>query len=69
MNMFDCVNLPITRLYNFVKTEAAARGVNVTGSQLVGPLKLEAVLSAFKYSLNLEDFQNSQILEWHLMDI
>ncbi len=69
MNMFDCVNLPITRLYNFVKTEAAIRGVNVTGSQLVGPLKLEAVLSAFKYSLNLEDFDNEQILEWHLMDL
>ncbi|MCI2058407.1 MAG: glutamate formimidoyltransferase [Oscillibacter sp.] len=69
MNMFDCVNLPITRLFNFVKTEAARFGVNVTGSQLVGPLKLEAILSAFAYSVGLEDFDNSQILEWHLMDM
>lgn len=69
MNMFDCVNLPITRLFNFVKTEAKRYGVNVTGSQLVGPLKLEAVLSAFEYSLGLEDFRQSQILETHLMDL
>ena len=69
MNMFDCVNLPITRLYNFVRREAENKGVNVIGSQLVGPLKLEAILSAFKYSVNLEDFDNTQILEWHLMDM
>lgn len=69
MNMFDCVNLPITRLFNFVKTEAARYGVNVTGSQLVGPLKLEAVISAFAYSLGLEDFRTSQILETHLMEM
>lgn len=68
MNMFDCVNLPITRLFNFVKTEAARFGVNVIGSELVGPLKLEAILSAFSYSIGLENFDNSQILEWHLMD-
>lgn len=69
MNMFDCVNLPITRLFNFVKTEAARFGVNVIGSELVGPLKLEAVVSAFAYSLGLENFKNSQILETHLMDM
>lgn len=69
MNMFDCVNLPITRLFNFVKTEAARYGVNVTGSQLVGPLKLEAVVAAFAYSVGLEDFRTSQILETHLMEM
>lgn len=69
MNMFDCVNLPITRLFNFVKTEAARFGVTVMGSELVGPLKLEAILSAFQYSVGLENFDNSQILEWHLMDM
>ena len=69
MNMFDCVNLPITRLFNFVKAEAARFGVNVTGSGLVGPLKLEAVISAFQYSLGLEDFDKKQILETHLMDL
>lgn len=69
MNMFDCLNLPITRLFNFVKTEANHKGINVTGSQLVGPLKLEAVISAFEYSLNLEGFDKAQILETHLIDL
>lgn len=69
MNMFDCVNLPITRLYDFVVREAQRYGVNVIGSELVGPLKLEAIVSAFKHSLNLENFSEEQILEWHLMDM
>lgn len=68
MNMFDCVNLPITRLFQFVKLEAARLGVNVIGSELVGPLKLEAILSAFQYSVSLENFDTTQILEWHLME-
>lgn len=68
MNMFDCVNLPITRLFEFVKREANQRGVNVIGSELVGPLKLEAIISAFEYSLNLEGFNLEQIIEYHLME-
>lgn len=68
MNMFNCVGLPITRLFNAVKTEAARYGVNVISSELVGPIKLEAIIAAFAYSLNLENFDLSQIIEYHLMD-
>ena len=32
-------------------------------------LKLEAVIAAFEYSLGLEGFRTSQILETHLMDL
>jgi glutamate formiminotransferase/formiminotetrahydrofolate cyclodeaminase len=69
MNMFDCVNTPIQRVFDFCRGEAARFGVSVTGSQLVGPIKLEAVIQSFMYSLSLEDFRQSQILETHLMDI
>ena len=69
MNMFDCVNLPITRLFEFVKREADHLGVNVIGSELVGPLKLEAIIAAFEYSLNLEGFNLEQIMEYHLLDM
>jgi glutamate formiminotransferase/formiminotetrahydrofolate cyclodeaminase len=69
MNMFDCVNTPIQRVFDFCSREAARFGVPVTGSQLVGPIKLEAVLQSFFYSLRLEDFRQEQILETHLMDI
>ena len=69
MNMFDCINTPIPRLFEFCRREAARFGVNVTGSQLVGPIKLEAVVAALEYSLCLEGFRRDQILETHLMDM
>ena len=67
MNMFDCMNLPIIRLFEYCKREAERCGVNVTGSQLVGPIKLESVVSSFACSLALEDFKTDQILETHLI--
>jgi glutamate formiminotransferase/formiminotetrahydrofolate cyclodeaminase len=69
MNMFDCVNTPIQRVFEFCQREAARLGVPVTGSQLVGPIKLEAILQSFSYSLGLEGFRQDQILETHLMGV
>lgn len=67
MNMFDCMNTPIQRVFEFCQREAARYGVAVTGSQLVGPIKLESILQSFIYSLNLEGFREDQILETHLL--
>jgi glutamate formiminotransferase/formiminotetrahydrofolate cyclodeaminase len=67
MNMFDCINTPIQRVFDFCSHEAERFGVPVTGSQLVGPVKLESLLQSFAYSLRLEDFRQEQILETHLM--
>jgi len=69
MNMFQCIDTPIPRVFEFVKREAAHFGVAVTGSQLVGPIKLDAIVQSFVYSLGLEDFRWNQILETHLMDL
>jgi glutamate formiminotransferase len=69
MNMFDCINTPIPRVFEFCQREAARFGVQVTGSELVGPIKLSSVIAAFAYSLGLEGFKESQILETHLMDL
>lgn len=67
MNMFDCMNTPIQRVFDFCKQEAARYGVSVTGSELVGPIKLESVVQSFICSLNLEGFRQEQILETHLI--
>lgn len=67
MNMFDCSATPLYRAFNFVKQEAARYGIAVTGSELVGPIKLDHVLNCFEYSLGLEGFNKEQILETHLM--
>ncbi|KAB3530529.1 glutamate formimidoyltransferase [Alkaliphilus serpentinus] len=67
MNMFDCGATPLYRAFNFVKQEAARYGVIVTGSEIVGPIKLDYVLNSFEYYLGLENFRKDQILETHLM--
>ncbi len=68
MNMFDCGKTPLYRTFNFVKQEAARYGVAVTGSELVGPVKLDYLLNSLEYLLGLENFNKGQILETHLMD-
>lgn len=67
MNMFDCSDTPLYRTFNFVKQEATRYGVAVTGSELVGPVKLEHLLNSLEYFLGLESFRVDQILETHLM--
>jgi len=69
MNMFDCVSTPIQRVFDFCQREAARFGVAVIGSQLVGPIKLEAILQSFAYSLGLEGFRQTQVLETHPMEL
>ncbi len=67
MNMFDCGATPLYRAYNFVKNEAERYGVAVTGSELVGPVKLDYLLNSLEYFLGLENLRKEQILETHLM--
>ncbi|QEK13174.1 glutamate formimidoyltransferase [Crassaminicella thermophila] len=67
MNMFDCQKTPLYRAFNFVKQEAARYGVAVTGSEIVGPVKLDYLLNSLEYFLGLENLKKEQILETHLM--
>ncbi|WP_352404367.1 glutamate formimidoyltransferase [Sporanaerobacter acetigenes] len=68
INMFDCSKTPLYRAYEFVKQEAKRYGVAVTGSELVGPVKLEYLLNSLEYYLGLEGLRIEQILETHLME-
>lgn len=67
VNMFDCVNTPIYRVFEFVKSEATRYGIPVTGSEIVGPVKLDYIVNSLEFYLGLEDFNDFQILETHLM--
>lgn len=67
MNMFDCTKTPLYRAYNFIKQEASRYGVIVTGSEIVGPVKLDHLLNSLEFFLGLENFDKNQILETHLM--
>lgn len=68
MNMLDCSKTPLYRTFEFVKQEAARYGVAVTGSELVGPVKLDYLLNSLDHYLGLQGFRKEQILETHLMD-
>lgn len=68
MNMFDCTKTPLYRAFELVKQEAGKYGVAVTGSELVGPVKLDHLLNNLEFYLGLEGFRMNQILEYHLMD-
>ena len=68
MNMFDGGATPLYRVYNFIKDEAARYGVSVTGSEIVGPVKLDYLLNSLEYYLGLEKLRKDQILETHLME-
>ncbi len=68
MNMFDCNNTPLYRTFNTVKQEAERYGVSVTGSEIVGPVKLAHIVNSLEYYLGLEGFDQKQILETHLME-
>ncbi len=67
MNMFDCSQTPLYRTFELVKLEAQKYGVAVTGSELVGPVKLEYLLNNLDHYLGLQGLRMDQILETHLM--
>jgi len=69
MNMFDYVKTPLYRTFELVKIEAKRYGVNVAGSELVGVIPQESLVNSLEYFLGLEDFNRSQILENHLLEL
>ncbi|HOK63271.1 glutamate formimidoyltransferase [Soehngenia longivitae] len=68
MNMFDCNQTPLYRTFEFVKQEAKKYGVIVTGSEIVGPVKLDHLLNNLYYYMGLQGFRKDQILETHLFE-
>lgn len=69
INMFDCAATPLYRAYELIKLEASHFGVAVTGSELVGPVKLEYLLNNLNHYLGLQGLRMEQILEYHLMEM
>ena len=67
MNMFNCGQTPLYRTFELVKLEAQKYGIAVTGSELVGPTKLEYLLNNLDHYLGLQGLRMDQILETHLM--
>ncbi len=63
INMCNYKEVPLYRVFEAVKSEAARYGINVTGSEIVGLAPQEALIEAAKFYLRLEGFERRQVLE------
>jgi glutamate formiminotransferase len=68
MNLVNYAKTPIPRVMETVRSEARRYGVQVAGSELVGPLPMEALDEVVKYYLQAHEFKMEQIIENALLD-
>ena len=63
MNLTDYTVTPISRVFDEVKKEAEARGIEVAEGEIIGLIPLDAVCDITARFLRLEQFSSNQILE------
>lgn len=63
MNLVDTTQTPMHRVFDFVKMEARAQGVNVTWSEIVGLVPEKALFEAAASHMQLSQFSDAQVLE------
>ncbi|MGD8626793.1 MAG: glutamate formimidoyltransferase [Anaerolineae bacterium] len=68
MNLTDYRRTPLHRVVEMIRFEAAAHGLSVTRSEIVGLLPAQALTDAAQFYLQLADFAPEQILENHLIE-
>ena len=68
MNLVDYTKTSIYHVFEAIKREALRYGVNVVNSEIIGLVPLAALADVAKWSLQVDDFENSQILETRLHD-
>jgi glutamate formiminotransferase len=55
--------VPLYRVFELIKLEAARYGVAVSGSELIGAIRLEELLELARYYLGLHEVTASQVLD------
>jgi glutamate formiminotransferase len=68
MNLIQYQKTPIPRVFETVRSEAARYGVNVAGTELVGPVPLGALEEVLKHYLQAHAFSMDQIIENALIE-
>lgn len=61
MNVVNLQAIPLYRVTELIRSEAAAAGVNVCGCELVGLAPLSAITRTAAYYLHLEDVESAQV--------
>jgi glutamate formiminotransferase / 5-formyltetrahydrofolate cyclo-ligase len=68
MNLVNYAKTPIPRVLETIRAEARRYGVAIAGTELVGPVPMEALDEVVKYYLQAHDFKMDQIIENALID-
>jgi glutamate formiminotransferase len=68
MNLVNYTETPIHRVLETVRSEAARYGVAVAGTELIGPVPLDALEEVVRFYLQVHDFTTEQVLETALLD-
>jgi glutamate formiminotransferase len=63
MNLTDHTVTPLSRVFEEVRREAKARGVEIAESELIGLMPLDAVCDTASKYLKLDDFTSDRVLE------
>lgn len=69
MNLVNYQKTPMFRVFETIKNEAERYGVPVIGSEIIGLVPMEALVSVADYFLRLENFSMEQVLEKRLLSI
>lgn len=69
MNMTDYRQTPLFRVFETIEAEAARYGVDVIGSEIVGPIPMAVLADVAEHFLRLEDFEEAQLLEGRLLEV
>lgn len=69
MNLVDITRTPVHVAFQRVREEAAARGAEVTWSELVGLMPEQAIQDAGADALRLRDFTSRRVIEARLRDL
>jgi glutamate formiminotransferase len=67
MNLVNYLETPIPRVLETVRSEAARYGVQVAGTELVGPVPLGALQEVVRHYLQTHDFKTEQVVETALL--
>lgn len=67
MNLVNYTETPIPRVLETVRSEAARYGVAVAGTELIGPVPLDALEEVVRHYLQTHEFRTEQVVETALL--
>ena len=69
MNLTDFERTPLHQVYDAVRKEAAVRGVDIAGSEIIGLVPRKAMEDAAAHYLRSENFESRLVLENRMSEI